>query len=240
MSDAKLGARNDDSSLFSLDALKKKEAELSAQPNKQGEDSGMIDIKALASLQKPDGSGAAVPALSTQSDLFQIQAPIAPLAPLAQSLLTSPVDERMVPGGAGEVAAPKSKTPMIVAGVAVVVALGAVAFAFTRSPEAPKAPASAVAVATAAPTATAPPAPEEPRIAAVTPGQRAVKEDVAPKPTVSATAAVAPPVQRPPGGGGGPRPQAPPKPPKEEAPKAPAAPACDLACQMQRAVNGKK
>ncbi len=69
---APVGARHDDSSLFSLDALKKTEDE--ARQQKGRDDSGLIDLKALAALEREPRpkQEMAVAAVVAPPDLFQL------------------------------------------------------------------------------------------------------------------------------------------------------------------------
>jgi hypothetical protein len=229
---APIGARHDDSSLFSLDALKKTEE---AASKKSRDDSGLIDLKALAAIakeQRPKDE-MSVASVVAPPDLFQLSPPIVPIAapPIAVGAAIAPEDWAPRP--------PKTKLYVALGGgVAVVAAVlafvlthgsgDAAAVAGTPTAAAPTPP-SVTATVAAAP-------PDEPKAAAVTPGARpAAPEPVAPPvATVAPKAASAPAAPR----AAGPLPKAaakdpaaPPPPPKE---------ACDLACQMQRAVSGKK
>jgi hypothetical protein len=227
-SPAPVGARHDDSSLFTLDALKKTEDE--ARQQKRNDDSGLIDLKALAAIaaERPKETEVAVASVIAPPDLFTIAVPVVPM--IAPPIITT----------APEVAKPKPNRTGIFVGMGVAVAAVAAigVFMATRGPAAAAASATPVAAALPpAPTAAAAPQPDEPKLAAVNPGERAPKEDP-PKPTATATAATAPkaavPVAR------GPMPKAAPKEDAPPAPPKPPADACDLACQMQRAVNKKK
>ncbi len=227
-SPAPVGARHDDSSLFSLDSLKRTEEE--ARQQKRNDDSGLIDLKALAALaaERPPQTDVAVSSVIAPPDLFTIAAPVVPM-------IAPPITV-----AAPEVAQPKPNRTGIFVGLGVVVAaLAAVGvFTATRGPDAAAAAASATPVAAALPpaaTAAAAPQPDEPKVAAVNPGERAPKE-APPTPTATATAApkAAVAVVR------GPMPKAAPKEDAPAAPPKPPADACDLACQMQRAVSKKK
>jgi hypothetical protein len=223
-----VGARHDDSSLFSLDALKRTEDEARQQKNR--DDSGLIDLKALASLaqERPKAQEVAVAAVVAPPDLFTVAAPIAPM--VAPPIATAAPED---------LAPPKPKRTGLYVGVGGAVAvLAAVGIFFaTRGSGDAAAAASATAAAPPPPVTAAPaPTPDEPRIAAVNPGERAPREDPKAAPTATATAAA--PVAAPRPIGRGPLPKAP---PKEDAP-APKPPvdACDLACQMAKAVNKSK
>jgi hypothetical protein len=235
---AALGARSDDSSLFSLESLKRSEQE--AAKSKKTEDSGLIDLKALAQLETTaDKSGTPhVAQVVAPADLFQISVPIAPIAAPNMAAIQA------APAGY-EAPRPKSKLPLVIGGVVALVAVGVGVFMLGRSSgEArPTLTPTSTAVA-AAPTTTAAAAPadtsasDEPKVAAITPGQRPVKEEAAKAdPTTAPTANAAPrtvaAVPR-----SAPRAQA----KKDDAPAPAPKPAdtCDLACQMQRAVNKKK
>ncbi len=228
---APIGARNDDSSLFSLDALKKTEDEARKQQNR--DDSGLIDLRALAAIERERRPKAqddmAVASLVAPPSLFS--APMVPLTAPPISTAPPPLER---PASQG-----KAKL-FVGAGVAVALVAAIGVFAATRGGGAATPATSAVVVAAPAPTPTAPAAPpEEPKVAALNPGERP-----APPPTAAATAPVSP-VGGPIGGrtyvagprSGGPRP---PPPPKADTPPPPKVNACDLACQMQRAVAGKK
>jgi hypothetical protein len=235
---APIGARQENSSLFSLEALKKQEelalASAASEP-KRTEDSGIIDLKALALIQKSEKSEAsrALDVASVQApDLFQIG---------MVSQLTAPQPLALAAPPEAEAPKPQSRTLPIVLGVAAIVAIGGVAFFLGRGSgtQATAQGATPTATATAAPpapataTATATP-PPEPEVAAITPGQR----PTAPTATATATAAAKPPPAAPGGRVPGPLPK--PKPaPAEPAPAPAPVNTCDLACQMKRAVEQK-
>jgi hypothetical protein len=237
-SSAPLGARNDDSSLFSLESLKKTEDEAKKQRNR--EDSGLIDLKALALLERePAAKGeVTVAAVVAPADLFSVGAPVAPMTAPPISAQPPPLAKL------DDLEAPKkSRAPLVIAiGGILAVAAAAAVFATTRDTGASAAAATAAAATPPAVTATATQAPapapaadDAPKAVAVNPGERP-----APAPSATPTAvAVAPK----PVAAAGPAPKAAPKAaaPKEDAPPAAKpADACDLACQMQRAVSGKK
>jgi hypothetical protein len=226
-STAPVGARHDDSSLFTLDALKKTEDQ--ARQQKKTEDSGLIDLKALAAIaqERPKQQDMSVASVVAPPDLFIIAAPVAPMIAPPITTAASPFEQPR-PG----------RTKLLVGvGAAVAVIAAVAAFGATRGPSATAATATATAAPAPTPVAaTVAPVPDEPRVAAVNPGERPPpKED--PKPAVTATAtatAATKPVYVAPRG---PIAKAP---PKEEAPPPPPKEACDLACQMARAVNKKK
>ena len=230
-SPAPIGARNDDSSLFSLENLKKTEDD--ARKTKNRDDSGLIDLKALASLQHQERSPqeVLVAPIVAPADLFGGSAPLAPMTAPPISTAPPPLAEAPKP----------SRTKLIVGmGAAVAVAAAVAVFGLSRgSSEA--APATTVAATAAAPpptTTPTAPTPEEPKVAAVTPGERpAATQDAKPAATAPTAAPTTPkaPV--------GTAPRSAPKaaaPKEEAAPAKPPVDACDLACQMQRAVAGGK
>jgi hypothetical protein len=227
---APTGARHDDSSLFSLDALKKTEEE--ARKQKDRDDSGLIDLKELAAIErdrrpKPEMTVATVVA---PPDLFQLSTPIVPIAAQPISVgppaLAKPRDPR--------------RTNVLIAAGAVIAVLAAVGvFVATRG--GPEALPVAVVGAAPAPSPTVPPPaaapPEEPKPAAVTPGMRPTADPPPPPAAVPVPA----PLPKPAGVAprSAPAPRAAPG-PKADSPAPKPANACDLACQMQRAVSGKK
>jgi hypothetical protein len=229
---APVGARNDDSTLFSLDALKKTDD--TRAKDKGRDDSGLIDLKALAAMEREDRpkQEVAVATIVAPPDLFAISAPLAPMT--APPIPTS-----------SDPAAPQAKssrTGLIVGvGAAVAVAAAVAVFALTRG-SSQAAPAVTAAAPPPPPTTAAPAAAaqeEAPKAAAVTPGERpAATQDPKPDPKLAPTAAPA--AAPKPAGVAAPR-SAPRAAPKDDAP-APKAPAeaCDLTCQMQRAVSKKK
>lgn len=231
---APAGRRADDSSLFSLDALKIKETATAAQARKTTEDSGLIDLRALAALERQgenQKSPLDVASVVAPADIFGASPGTPLIAPPPASAVAAPPPGMVAEG-------PKKNTGIIIGGAVVAVAAAVGIFMLTRGPDAAPAAPTSAPTATAAPVVTqaAEPASPEPSVAAVVPGQRPTT------PTATATvdpagAAPAPPkpVVK------GPMPKAAPK----EPPAAPAPPpkpvdTCDLACQMQRAVNKKK
>ena len=232
---AAIGARNDDSSLFSLDSLKKAE-EAARKREKERDDSGLIDLRALGAIEKtaePRGD-LEVASLVAPPDLFAGLGPGALMnapPPLAAPAVDAKDDLDVA-------TAPKNnRTVLVAVGGVLAVAAAVGAFLAMRSSGEPAQAAAATATA-AAPQAPAPPptptaettaaaASDEPK--AVTPGQAAPK---------------APPPPKVPG----PMPKVPGPMPKPKAhaqapaaPKEPAKPVetCDLGCQMRRAVNKK-
>jgi hypothetical protein len=225
------GARNDNSSLFSLDLIRRAEAVAARMPREEDEP-GLIDLEALAALAKstPSRADRAPLVVSASASLFATTP-----ASLPPSILATPT----------RVAAPsltppnfaQRRAPVLLAmGAVVGVSLAVAAFLSMQAGSAPQrisaAEASVVAVATASPavpTATpiaAAPAPAAP-ILAVTPGERAPAKSAAKPVTPSKTprAVVS-------------RAEAKEPAPKEET--RPAAPVCDLTCQMERAVAATK
>jgi hypothetical protein len=224
---APVGARNDDSSLFSLESLKKTEEEAARTNKSKNDDSGLIDLKALAAIAKeqvPRQQEMAVSAMVAPPDLFQMAAPLVPIA--------APVIQVGPPADDMAAMRPNRTKLYIGLGAGAAVVLAGLAFLLTSGTPTPTTIAeSGTSAPTTTPTATAAP-PEEPKVAAVTPGTRpTATED--PKPAPTATARVAGPLPR---GPSGPKPTTAPKP---EGPPPKPVDACDLACQMARAVNKK-
>jgi len=233
------GARNDDSSLFSLASLKLTQA---ARP-KTAEDSGLIDLNALGVIEKGAEPGA--PAPRTPLAVAPVVAPNDIFGSAGTPMLIAPSAAAVATAAPGAQAQPaRGKGLVMIGGAVAVVGLAVGVFLATRGGgDAPAIKPIATATAAPPPTTTAPPAATtvaapEPTIAAVTPGQRAAVE-----PTATATAtAAAPvakvpgplPVAKAPGGGGGKAPG----PAKADPPPKPVE-TCDLACQMQRAVQKK-
>jgi hypothetical protein len=220
---APLGARHDDSSLFSLESLRRTEEQ--AKKEKARDDSGLIDLKALAALERdaPKVEMAMTPAIAPP-DLFAVSAP---LATTARPISVAP---------AAMPEAKPGRTKLVVAGVgALVVVASLAAFGAMRGGAQAAPPATAAATAPPTPTTTATAAPaEEPKAAAVTPGERpAATAD--PKPSATAAAAAVAPKTY-----AGPRAAPKAAAPKDDAPPPKPVEACDLACQMQRAVSKKK
>jgi predicted Zn finger-like uncharacterized protein len=139
---AATGARNEQSVLFSLNALVNAERK-SAPPNasKTKDDSGLIDLGALAAKASSEPMGGSM------------SEPMMPMAPMlgAPLLAPPPVATAAVPTAAAA-PPPASKTGMYVGGAIVFATLvGAGVFVATRPKEQPPAP---PVVATTAPTAT--------------------------------------------------------------------------------------
>jgi hypothetical protein len=227
------GARNDDSSLFSLASLKLTQA--ATQQGKTAEDSGLIDLNSLGVIEKDAAPGAArsplaVAPVVAPNDIFGSAGTPMLIAPSASAVATA------APGAEAPPAKSKGMV-MIVGGVAAVGLAVGVFLAMRGGGDAPATkPTVAVTAApapTTAPTPTAVAAPE-PTVAAVTPGQRPVAEPTA-APTVAPVAKLPGPmpVAKAPGGSKAAAPAA-----KAEPPAKPVE-TCDLACQMQRAVQKK-
>ena len=228
---ATAGRRADDSSLFSLESLKIKEAE-AAKQSRTKEDSGLIDLRALAAMERAgDKPSLDVAPLIAPNDIFGVSPGTPLIAPPQAAAVAAPPQSYAPPSAA------RNNTPLILGGAIAAVGIAVAVFTLTRgAPQAATAPTASATVAaavTAAPAPTAEVAPE-PSVVAVIPGQR---------PSAPATATAAadkppPPVVK------GPLPKAPsraaPKEPAEPAPPPKPVETCDLACQMQRAVNKKK
>jgi hypothetical protein len=231
-----VGARSDDSTLFSLDALKKTDDARAKE--KSRDDSGVIDLKALAAMGNEERPKHDVPvsAMVAPTDLFAVSAPLAPM--------TAPVVTTAAPRAPGT--KPNRMPLWVAAGAVVALAAGGGVFVATRRAKPATANGAATATAVAPPPATTsaappPPEPEEaPKAAAVNPGERPAPPD--PKPTAapaaSSAAAAAPPA-KPVAVAAAPR-SAPRAAPKEDAPPKPPVDACDLTCQMKKAVGKKK
>jgi hypothetical protein len=229
---APAGSRSENSSLFSLDALKIKEVESAAQARSTKEDSGLIDLRALAAMERgaDKSNSLGVALIAAPTDIFGATPGTPIMAPPPASAITS------APVGYG-VPAKKSSTPIIIGGAVAAVVVAAAAFFLTRSSAPAVAAPTATVAASAAPTAAAPaePAtPDEPKVAAVVPGQR---PQVAPSATPSAAPSAAPVAKVP-----GPMPKAKAAPTADTPPPPPPKPVetCDLGCQMKRAVDKKK
>jgi predicted Zn finger-like uncharacterized protein len=197
------GQREENSMLFSLSALTAKvgssaspssaPAALSARPvttARDREDSGIIDLKALAAAAQATQSSAQQP--STSSFL-----PDTGLFPLGAPVTSSPIAAPPVVSSA-ETPQTKSKTPLFI-GVGAVVAVGAIvgAFLFMKGGPPPPAP-----VAAAAETASDTPTASAPVAATVAPTASAVASAA---PTASASATAAAVVAKGGRGGGAPR-----------------------------------
>jgi hypothetical protein len=233
------GTRNDDSSLFSLDKLRQAEENATRSSAKDRDDSGLIDLQALASLASspPSHVDNAPLIVSAGVGLFGAPPVTAPFESPAAAPDLSGLDERAFKSGS------KRRTMFVALGAVGAVAVAAVAFFAMQGSEAPPVGATAALVSTAvtaAPPPTTPPAPPPPpepaQVAAVVPGQRAPAA-VAPTPPV---APVAPVAASKPVAARRPASDAAPKAPAEPKDTKPAAPACDLTCQMQRAVSKGK
>jgi len=227
------GARSDDSSLFSLDKLRKAEESASRSPRASDrDDSGLIDLQALAASAPPAPTQSADASLfaASSASLFAVPTTSAPFeSPLSAVAATSP-DE--LPS--------KRRTKFAVLGGVGAVAVAAVAFLAMQSSGAPPPAATAAlapALTTAAPPPVAAPAPvpEAPQMAAVVPGQRAAAVE---PPKVAVAAPAAKPAAAPVAHAAAPRAAA--AAPAPAAPAKPAGPVCDLTCQMQRAVAKTK
>jgi hypothetical protein len=225
------GARNDDSSLFSLDRIRQAE-ESATRASRERDDSGLIDLQALAALSgtSPVQVSTAPLVVSASAGLFGAPAISAPLeAPPARVEEANPFERSS-----------KRRTMFMALGGVGAVAVAAVAFMAMSGSGTPPADATAAmapAITAAAPPPTpatvAAPEPEAPKVAAVSPGQRAPAAEE-PKAAAPVAKAAAPTVAR----AAAPRAAAAaPAAPKE--PAKPAAPVCDLTCQMQKAVSKK-
>ncbi len=230
----KTGARNDDSSLFSLDMIRQAE-ESATRASRERDDSGLIDLHALAALSGTEPAQVTTSPLVVSSTAGLFGAPAVPVsAPVAPA------------PSAAEEANPfarssKSKTPLLVIGGVVAVGAAVAAFFGMQGSGTPAATADATAAMAPAITAAAPvPAPvtaaaptPEPQIVAATPGQRAPAAE-APKAAAPVAVAKAAPAKA-----AAPKAAAAPAAAPKEAAK-PAGPVCDLTCQMQKAVSKPK
>lgn len=233
------GQRDENSMLFSLSALTAKAAPAPARPPvTASEDSGLIDLKALAS-----GAGVRAPSpvasiVANDGGLFQLSAPIVTTARAPSVAPPTNID-----------APPKNRAPIIIgAGIAIAgIAIAGVFFLMKGGGETPAPAAAENTTTTAAPATTTPPEPEPPptATAAATASATASAEPVA-----SAAPSAAPAARstgrpsRPASGGGAGKAQ-----PAAASPAAPAAPApkkggcgCaagDLMCAMQCSAKGK-
>ncbi len=227
------GARSDDSSLFSLDKLRQAE-ESAAQSSHERDESGLIDLQALAALSGSARSRSADSPLlvSASASLFAVPTSSVPLeSPLSAIEASSPAE---LPS--------KRRTMFVVLGGAVAVAVAAVAFLSMQVSGTP--PAATTALMAPALTAPAPPpaavaapAPEVPQMAAVVPGQRAPAVE---PPKAAAAAPIAKPAAAVARAASPATPRAPAAAVAPKEPAKPAAPACDLTCQMQKAVSKTK
>ena len=221
------GARNDDSSLFSLDMIRQAE-ESATRASRERDDSGLIDLQALAALSgtAPSQVSNAPLVVSASAGLFGAPAISAPFETHAAPVDTANPFER----------SSKRRNVLLAMGGAGAVAIAAVAFLAMQGTGAP--PAAATSAMTPVLTAAAPPPqpvaapePEAPKVAAVSPGQRAPVVE-APKPAAPVVKAAAPARAA--------APRAPAAAPAPKEPAKPAAPICDLTCQMQKAVSKPK
>jgi hypothetical protein len=227
------GARNDNSSLFSLDLIRRAEAIAARMPSRPPDESGMIDLRALAVLAKaaPSRADRAPLVVSASASLFATS-PVT----LAPPILASP--------GSAAVSdpppnfAPSRSRLFLAMGAVAFVAVAAAAFLSMRGDDASPPVAAVVAIAPAPPPPAALPptaaVAATPPIPAVTPGERAPAPE-SPKPAAPVVKAALP---RQSAVVAASRVE-----PKESAPKVetkPAAPVCDLTCQMERAVAATK
>lgn len=225
------GARNDNSSLFSLDLIRR--AEAAAQAPRDEDEAGLIDLQALAALAKTEPSRVdrAPLVVSASASLFA-----ATPASMPPSILGMPT-HTATPTVPPQTFAQRRAPALLAMGAVAAVALAIVAFLSMQAGSAPQ-PISAAGVSVASPPAASPALPTVTPIAAA-PAPAAPSLAVTPREREPAAMAVAKPV-------------APSKTPravvsraeaKEPAPKEetrPAAPVCDLTCQMERAVAAGK
>jgi hypothetical protein len=224
-----VGARNDDSSLFSLESLSRVE-HASPVATATREDSGLIDLNALGAIEQKatdrTGTPMGVAPVLAPPDLFPMFGPSWQRAPSSPLIAVSDVPPDFRPTRSRSAIWIGASTPVAIA----------VAFLLAMRSGAPTpAPVVAAASTALAPAATLPAIVPEPRpnvpsplpsSNAVTPGQVAPKAEP-PKPATALKVGSAARSSSKPS----PAPQAKP------APK-PVADVCDLGCQMQRAVNG--
>ena len=224
-----VGARNDDSSLFSLESLKRVE-QASAVATATKEDSGLIDLHALGAIEKNAGPRASAPmgvtSVLAPPDLFPMSGPTWEPQLSAPMIAVSDVPPNF---------RPRRYFSPIWIGALTPVAITVAFFVAMRSGAPTPASVAATTPPTEAPAATARAVapvslPEAPSVAptsnAVTPGQIASKAE-SPKVAVTAKPANAGKASR----------KAPAAPAAKPEPK-PAVAVCDLGCQMQRAVAG--
>ena len=229
------GARNDNSSLFSLDLIRRAEAAASLMPSEAEDEVGVIDLRALVDLARsaPSRADRAPVIVSASASLFSTS-PVSVPAPLLAEV-TRPVVSDPPPSFS-----PKRANLFLAMGAVAVVGAAASAFMMQGS-AAPPAAAVAVAVAIKAvppaplppPSVVVAPAAALPPIAAVTPGQHVATVD-SPTPAAAAVKVALPRKSA----GAGPKAGGREAAPKEES--KPAAPVCDLTCQMERAVAATK
>ncbi|WP_437626403.1 zinc-ribbon domain-containing protein [Sorangium sp. So ce1151] len=233
------GQRDENSMLFSLSALTAKAAPAPARPTvTASEDSGLIDLKALAS-----GAGVRAPSpvasiVANDGGLFQLSAPIVTTARAPSVAPPTNID-----------APPKNRAPLIIgAGIAIAGIAIAGVFLLMKGGGEPPAPAAAEnTTTTAAPATTTPPEPDPTPTATATATASATASA---EPVASAAPSAAPAARaggrpsRPASGGAAGKAQ-----PAAASPAAPAAPApkrggcgCaagDLMCAMQCSAKGK-
>ncbi|WP_437665787.1 zinc-ribbon domain-containing protein [Sorangium sp. So ce1182] len=233
------GQRDENSMLFSLSALTAKAAPAPSRPTvTASEDSGLIDLKALAS-----GAGVRAPSpvasiVANDGGLFQLSAPIVTTARAPSVAPPTNID-----------APPKNRAPLIIgAGIAIAGIAIAGVFLLMKGGGEPPAPAAAEnTTTTAAPATTTPPEPDPTPTATATATASATASA---EPVASAAPSAAPAARpggrpsRPASGGAAGKAQ-----PAAASPAAPAAPApkrggcgCaagDLMCAMQCSAKGK-
>lgn len=216
---ARGGSRSDDSTQFSLRALAERQASprVGAASTPSRDDSGLIDLRALAALEPPREEPAKLDVAPFAGvGLFDVPSP--PTAPAAQA----------APDPAPARARQRRRTAAIVAAaVTAVAAVSAIAIAGTHRPgDAQLPPVSALHTATVPVSPPPEPARAEPAPQAdAKPSEVKPAETTAPPPSASPRASTAP--------------RRAPKPAgstvvKTEPPKA--GPPCDLMCQMQKSV----
>jgi hypothetical protein len=229
------GARNDNSSLFSLDLIRRAEAAAARMPKDPDDEAGVIDLGALVDLARsaPSRADRAPLIISASASLFATSPVSVPPSVLAE--VKRPVVSDPPPNFS-----PRRANLVLAMGAVAVFAVAAAAFVVMQGSAAPPvAAAPAVAMEAVPPAAVAPPpvvvapAAALPPIAAMTPGQHVATVE-SPKPAVAAVKAASPRKSA----GAGPKAEAREAAPKEES--KPAAPVCDLACQMERAVAATK
>ncbi|MEZ4441774.1 MAG: zinc-ribbon domain-containing protein [Polyangiaceae bacterium] len=221
----------ENSAIFSLGMLTSKVEEKSPNGSGTTEDSGLIDLKALAAGmggEEEPAAGGIVAAAPSDGGLFPLGAP--PVAPVAAST-SIPAPAAPATGNRGMV---------MVLGGAVLVLAAALVFILVRDGGEP--PPTATPTATPTPAETPPPAPTEVAAAPTAePTATAVASaDAAPSASASATAKVAAnpvPFRPQPGGAGKTPPTSVPKPTPKPTPK-PSKGGCgcaadDLMCQMR-------
>ncbi|XYI01808.1 zinc-ribbon domain-containing protein [Sorangium sp. So ce1128] len=234
------GQRDENSMLFSLSALTAKAAPAPARPTATAsEDSGLIDLKALAS-----GAGVRAPSpvasiVANDGGLFQLSAPIVTTARAPSVAPPTNIET-----------APKNRAPIIIgAGIAIAgIAIAGVFLLMKGGGEPPPPAAAENTTTTAAPATTTPPElePTPTATATATASATASAEPVASAaPSAAPAARPAGRTSRPASGGGAGKAQQ----PAAASPAAPAAPApkrggcgCaagDLMCAMQCSAKGK-